>query len=247
MRLLIFLVFLLMISIKGIAQQAGLDGPRLLYKKQHSKSFFVTSRGWGINYRTGKHITGKSDGVFEFDFTTFRHPKEIRTRSEGGNNRSYVLGKMNNLVAIRAGYGIQRSLYGKELAHAVEVKWNLYAGVSLGLAKPVFLEIRKSALIQGESFNIDERYNPDIHRPSNIAGRSPWYRGLNEIRPHPGGYLKSSFSFDFADEDDRMKFLETGMVLDFFLPPIQMMAENPANAIFLSFFLAYNFGSKQLN
>jgi hypothetical protein len=152
MRLLIFLVFLLMISIKGIAQQAGLDGPRLLYKKQHSKSFFVTSRGWGINYRTGKHITGKSDGVFEFDFTTFRHPKEIRTRSEGGNNRSYVLGKMNNLVAIRAGYGIQRSLYGKELAHAVEVKWNLYAGVSLGLAKPVFLEIRKSALIQGESF-----------------------------------------------------------------------------------------------
>jgi hypothetical protein len=44
-----------------------------------------------------------------------------------------------------------------------------------------------------------------------------------------------------------MKFLEAGMVLDFFLPPIQMMAENPANAIFLSFFLAYNFGSKQLN
>lgn len=247
MRLLILFVLLLIVSNEGLAQQAGIDGTKLLYRKQQSKSFFVTSRGWGINYRKGKHITGKSDGVFEFDFTTFRHPKELKTRSEGGNNRSFVLGKMNHLVALRAGYGLQRSLYGKELSHAVEVKWNLYAGFSLGIAKPVYLEIRKSGLIQGESFNVDERYNPDIHRPSNIAGRSPWYKGLTEIRPHPGGYIKSSFSFDFADEDDRMKFLEAGMVLDCYLPPIQMMAQNPANAIFVTFFLAYNLGSKQLN
>lgn len=247
MRFLILSVFLLFLYSKASAQQAGIDGPKLLYRKQHSKSFFVTSVGWGVNYRNGKHITGKSDGVFEFDFTTFRHPKELKTRSEGGNNRAYVLGKMNSLVAFRAGYGLQRSLYGKELPHAVEVKWNLYTGFSLGIAKPVYLEIRKSGLIQGESFNVDERYNPDIHRPSNIAGRSPWYKGLTEIRPHPGGYLKSSFSFDFADEDDRMKFLEAGMVMDLFLPPIQMMAQNPANAIFVTFFLAYNLGSKQLN
>ena len=229
------------------AQQADLKGPKLLYLKQQSKSLFITSRGWGVNYRRGKHITGKSDGVLEFDFTTFRHPKEVKVRSDNGNNRSYYLGKLNSLAALRVGYGVQKSLFGKEVENAIEIKWNIYAGASIGLAKPVYLEIRKQGFLPGEVITVDERYNPETHSPSNISGRAPFYKGLTELAFHPGAYAKASLSFDFADEDDRMKFLEAGVCADFFLPPVKMMAYNPANSFFFSLFVAYNIGSKELN
>lgn len=232
-----------------MAQQAALDGTNLLYRKFTSKSINVHSRGWGFNYRKGKHITGKTDGVYEFEFATIRHPKEVRVQNQfaGNNNRSYVLGKLNFLSTIRAGYGIQRVIYAKEVSGAIEVRFNNYLGLSIGLAKPVFLEVRQTSADPLDNFPRSERYDPEIHRPINILGRSSFFKGIGQTAIHPGVYYKGSFSFDFAHDDDRIKCLEVGIVADYFIRPVPVMAYNPKTTFIFSVFLAYNWGQKELN
>jgi hypothetical protein len=252
MKLLYNLVFLFLVyfalSTKCFAQQASLDGPKLLYKKMQTKSLIVHSRGWGFNYRRGKHITGKMDGVYEFEFATIRHPKEVKVQNTiQGNNKSFVLGKLNFLSTLRLGYGLQKVIYAKEVPGAIEIRWHNYLGASIGLAKPIYLEVRQ---LSNDPFPLaprSERYDPEIHRPAAILGRSSFFKGLSQTAFHPGVYYKSGLSFDFAQEDDRIRNIEVGAVTDFFIRPIEIMAYNPKTILIVSLYISFNWGNKTLN
>jgi len=231
-----------------IAQQASLDGPKLLYKKMQTKSLIVHSRGWGFNYRRGKHITGKMDGVYEVEYATIRHPKEVKVQNTiQGNNKSFVLGKLNFFSTLRIGYGLQRVIYEKEVPGAIEIRWHNYLGASIGLAKPIYLEVRQ---LSNDPFPLlprSERYDPEIHRPAAILGRSSFFKGISQTAFHPGVYYKSGLSFDFSQDDERIRNIEVGAVTDFFIRPVEVMAYNPKTILIVSLYISFNWGNKTLN
>jgi len=242
-----FLVFLFGVNY-CFAQQASLDGPKLLYKKMQTKSLIIHSRGWGFNYRLGKHITGKIDGVYEFEFATIRHPKEVKVQNTiQGNNKSFVLGKLNFFSTLRLGYGLQKVIYAKEVPGALEIRWHNYFGASIGLAKPIYLEIRQLSNDPFPSAPRSERYDPEIHRPAAILGRSSFFKGISQTAFHPGVYYKSGLSFDFAQEDDRIRNIEVGAVTDFFIRTVEIMAYNPKTVLIVSLYISFNWGNKTLN
>lgn len=248
LKVCIFIIFCLYAPLFAFSQQASLDGPKLLYKKQNTKALLINSRGWGFNYRKGKHITGSLDGIYEFEFSTIRHPKEVKVQNATqGNSKSFVLGKLNFFSTLRIGYGLQKVKFAKEIPGAVEIRWHNYLGASLGLAKPIYLEVRQISNDPITAPPKSERYDPELHKPSAIIGRSSFFKGLSQTAIHPGLYLKSGLSFDFAQEDDRIRNIEVGIVSDFFIRPVEIMAYNPKTTFIMSLYISFNWGNKTLN
>lgn len=224
----------------GLRGQVEEDA-RLLYMFEHSWGIMVHSHGFAINYRRGKSFGDKKKGLFDFELSTMKHPKEFRFQSGSINNsNTYVYGKLNSVMLARTGYGMKSVIFGKELLNAIEISWFGSLGASTAFVKPVYLEIVKKLNGSREI----ERYDPEKHTQDNIYGKAPWAKGLNELRVMPGMYARFGLQFDYISEDDGIKFIETGIILDFHPRPLPIMAYNTSNPFTTSLYLSLNFGKK---
>ncbi|MEY4110072.1 MAG: hypothetical protein RLZZ46_426, partial [Bacteroidota bacterium] len=71
-----------------------------------------------------------------------------------------------------------------------------------------------------------------------------WIKGLSQLSVLPGAYARFGLQFDYVNEDERLKFLETGIIIDFHPRPLPIMAFNTSNPITTSLYLSLNFGKK---
>ena len=156
----------------------------------------VHSNGWGLQFRRGYKITGMKKWFYEGDFVSMKHPKEIKTVNPYFSNaKSYVYGKLNTFNILRIGLGRQQTIYSKAERNGVEVRFLYSGGLSLGITKPVYLNILKPTGQFGEFDVVVERYNPNEHFVDNIYGRAPFTEGITQISFHPGLYSKIGFNF----------------------------------------------------
>lgn len=241
------IVFSLLCSITGLAQQAALEGPQVLYRRFRTQGLLIHSRGFGVQLSFGKHVTGKIDRLWHFELATMNHPKEFSTRNASfPNTASYVYGKMSTVAVFRTGYGFQQTVYGKEVPGAVEIRATYLGGFSLGFSKPTFLEVRVPDPFRGSNVVESLRYNPETISQDDIVGSSPFLRGISSTFMNPGIFLKSGLSFDFAQDDDRRKQLEVGLIADYFFVPLQIMAFNKKEPFVFCLYLNYAWGPKKL-
>lgn len=219
----------------------------LLYKHEYNIGFMPHTSGWGFNFKRQWHLTGYKKRMMEYDFTVMKHPKEVRSLNPYfENTKSFIYGKLNYVMVLRGGYGFQKVLFGKADRGAVEVRMVYSGGASLGLAKPIYLEILKQDPNGSpfEYFTQTEKYNPEVHQLSDIFGRSSFFKGFSEIRFHPGLYVKLGLVFEYSPVDDDVKAIETGIVAEGFPDDIEIMAFNKANPGFVNFYLNFIFGKK---
>lgn len=231
---------------QGFAQEtiAGIEERGLLYKKASHKGITFHSRGLGIHYRTGKPKTAFGYRFWDFSLVTMKHPKETKSVNPFGNrNSGYIYGKLNSLILLRSGYGIQKSINAKGDIGGVEVSYGLYGGLSLAFTKPVYLSIYYFNDDQGLYERI-EKYEPNSHYPDNIAGRAPFTKGLNELRLSPGGYASFVINAEFGKDPKKIKIIETGLTVDVYSRPIEMMAFNPNTPVFFTLFVRLILGQK---
>ncbi len=213
----------------------------VLYRNEASGGIMVHTRGFGINYKRLKHVTGTRKRFMEFELLGMRHPKEYKVHYEGkGNTKSFYYGKLNNVTILRVGAGLQRTLYGRAERKSVEIRCSYSIGPLLAFAKPVYLyvfhENIKDPLI--------EAYDPDKHQLSDIAGRAPFIYGFDKLKVHPGGFAKLGFSFDFADFRNEIKAIETGVVVDVFPNSLPIMAYNKKEQAIVTLYISFVFGKK---
>lgn len=219
----------------------------ILLKQEASGGLIIHSNGWGLNFRRGTHVTAKRKRIWEFEVVSMKHPKEFKSVNPYfENSKGYVYGKQNSFLLVRPGFGYQNVLFHKEdrKGGGVEVRYHYYGGLSLGFAKPVYLEILTPTLVPFEFTLSTEKYNPNEHYIDNIYGKAPFAKGLDEIKVHPGIYVKSGFSFDYASRQDNIRSLETGIVLDAFYKKVPIMALTENKQFFLSFYVSLHFGAK---
>ena len=67
----------------------------------------------------------------------------------------------------------------------------------------------------------------------------------------PGAYAKFGISFEYGSLEDRIKAIETGIVLDVYYKKVPIMAKidtknnyDPNNRLFLSFYISIHYGKK---
>lgn len=221
------------------------DETKLLYRNEASVGAIITTNGFGLNYRRGWHVTNARRRVFEIEMVSYRHPKEVKIVNQYYDHpKGYFYGKLNSLFILRPGFGYQNVIFSKPEHNGIEIRWVGFVGVSLGLAKPVYLEILEPTPIIGQRDVVTQRYDPEKHFVDNIYGRSPFMRGVGNTKIYPGGYAKFGISFEYGTLDNDIKTIETGVTLDLYPKAIPLMANELNHHYLLALYISFNYGGK---
>ena len=250
MRLLILrnILFLILLPVTGSAQQTIFDDDRTLYKKEIYGGFSAHGDGWGANFIHGKYTTARTRRLLGLEIVGMKHPKEVKSFNPYyEDSRGYFYGKVNALILVRPTYGRKVQIAAKIRRSGVEVNYVWGIGPSLGLLKPVYLQIGKPG-IPYESIVV-ERYDPNVHFVDDIFGRASWFRGLGELGFVPGAFGRFGFNFEYAGPSTSIKAIEVGMTMDAFPKPLEIMAEVEGvknKQFFFEFYIQLLFGKKHV-
>jgi hypothetical protein len=221
----------------------------ILYKNEATGGALLHSNGLGINFRRGWHKTGYKKRMLDIDFVSLRDPKQKKEENPYfADSKPYYYGKLNFAYILRTGYGMQNVLFGKGEKSGVEVRYNYFAGISLGITKPVYLDIVVDNPNDSTTKKIDTRkYDPNdpIQQvQENIYGPGPYFSGMDELHAYPGAYGKLSISFEFSTLQQKITSLEAGVVVDGFIKEIPIMANEHNHQVFLNFYVSISWGGK---
>jgi len=247
----VLLALLLISSVNSYAQfdteYADSTEIKILYKYERSFGIIAHNLGLGVQYRWGKRLSIFKSRVFELEFQTLRSWKQIRLiNSYVTNSRSYVYGKMNDAFEFHVGMLWKKQLNRKPYWGGVELRWVYGGGFTLGLAKPYYLYVIYYYEVSPGIYN----YNIETEKFTNdpqwddIYGRAPFSKGFNEITVHPGFYLKTGLSFDYAKDHAKIKTLEVGLALDVLPTGITIMYSNPKQTFFPLLYLNFSWGKR---
>jgi hypothetical protein len=222
------------------------DEVKVLYRNEMSGGLFAhTYAGFGLNFRRAKHVTGFRKRVNEAEFTYIRHPKEVKTVNPAfDNSKGFSYGKLNSLLVLRLGTGFQNVIYSKPEKSGVEIRYVTMLGFSLGIAKPVYLEILHLTNTQNEFTLTTERYDPSKFGINDIYGRAPYLKGFGESTLYPGAYGKLGLNFEYGSYDDDVKAIEVGVVADAYPKVIPIMANTSNRQVYIAFYIHILYGRK---
>ncbi len=237
-RIFVCISFIILYAASLHAQLPASTEPRVLLR--YEKSFYgqLHTQGWGIGYRTGYNLTAMKKRMLDVSFYTMKHPKEVRISNSYMyiNAKSYIYGKMNHFFLIQGSVGTQRTLNEKPYWGGVEIRTFFSTGISLGFTKPIYLYIFPD--------NSLEKYDPEEHFYDNIFGRGPFLKGFDDLKLHPGLYMKAGLNFEHGFDETRIRALEAGVMLSAFLKPVEIMSFTDNHNLFVNFYVTYHIGSR---
>lgn len=217
----------------------------VLYKKTMSGGINLHTRGYGLVFQKGVNQTVFRNAFWQLSFVEMRSPKQIRSINPYFTNaKSYIYGKLNSVYLLRGGVGHSRLLNRKPYFGGVELRYTYAGGISLGIAKPVYLYIIDFTNSTYEYVIKTERFDPDEHFYDNIYGRAPFTKGFNHIKFYPGIYLTAGLNFEFGAYKSRINSLVAGAMIEFYPKGIPIMAFNDAKNFFATLFISYSFGKR---
>lgn len=227
------------------ANNADNEDRAILMRNEFSGGGVLHSAGWGITLRRAIQKTVKQKRYIELDIVSMKDPKEVRSQNPYYENaKSFIYGKVNSFIVPRIGVGRQNVLFAKAHTTGVEVRYHYGFGASLGLTRPVYLNILEDTGNPYEKNVVVEKYDPLRHTPDVIFGNASFTYGFDEIKFHPGGYIKSGVSFEYAKYQDQIWSIETGVVLDVYPDKIPIMAFIENKQVFLNFYISLSYGGK---
>jgi hypothetical protein len=229
----VFVALCCITSLNSFSQGEIDTEKKIFFRDESTFALLLNSNGYGINYRYARRQNAFRSTLFDFDVVRIKSPKEKKVQNEEiPSSPSFVYGQVNSLASIRAGIGLQRELYEKEDKGSVSIRLIYTTGLSLGLVKPFYY------IDRGEY----ARFDINLHAISNsLDGKAPFYKGFNEIRPVPGGFLKVGFTFEYSNNDKIINAFEGAIAADAFLWPIEIIATHKS-MFYVSFILSYRFG-----
>ncbi len=210
----------------------------------HEKTFggMITTSGWGLNFRSGKARGAKTRQIINFEFTTYRHPKETKVKSILDAGQKFRYGKIATPYFLRASVGVQKVLFDKETPNAIQVRYLLMAGPTLALVKPYYVDYKSAKLYNND--RVAKQFDPLTMTVDSIYGRSKFLTGIGRTLPYPGIHAKAALSFEYASYDEDIKALEVGATLDFMPLPLKIFAYETRRPLFLQLYVSFNFGSQ---
>lgn len=217
--------------------------PNVLYRNEMSFGIFAHSRGFGINLMRAKHVTGTRKRLLEIEALNMKHPKEIKVSNNTDNSKRFIYGKLNNILLFRAGVGYQTTIFKRSDRKSVEIRTSYYVGGNLTFAKPNYILVYRENST-GTKFQESIRYDPEIHTIDSISGKGPLLDGLAEMKVYPGLYAKLNLSFEYAPFSNKVKAIETGVILDYYPKALPIMANNPAENFIVTLYVGFVFGKK---
>ena len=245
------LMLTFVISASGVFAQLNIPQDtvtdNVLLTREHSFYGLIHSNGWGFGFRKGLNRDYFKKQMFEAEFVEMRSPKETKSSSPiliGG--KSFYYGKINACYIIRSGVGYQYLLNQKPYWGGVEVRGFVYGGAEIALAKPVYVKYFPSNATGILTINdlLTGRYDPSIQDPSHIFGKASFFKGINQIKPYPGIYIKAGVNFEYGTYNTKMTAIEAGVILDYQPKAVPIMAVIKNPNLIPTVYLSFHFGKR---
>lgn len=221
----ILILFCVTASTSVLAQLPAKQENFAGFKKEAYGGFNLHSAGFGGTFTYSKFVTYKKKTLYSLDVVSLKHSKEVKVKSYiDENSKDFVFGKLNGVVLVRVGYGKKKLAFEKLREKGVNISWHLTGGGSFAFLKPVYLDIVNVLPDGSLSSPKQEAYNPEEHHLNNIYGRSRGILGLAETKVTPGAFVKFGLEFEYNDDREFIKAIETGFVLDVYPRELPIMA-----------------------
>ncbi len=231
-------------NILGAGDENGTN-LNILYRNDASGKIYANTRGYGILYRRGRHVTAKSRSFYEIDLQTLRSPKEVKVKGEAQNNKRFIYGKLNSVFLLRGAIGMQNTIFAKADIKAVEVRFSYSLGPLLALAKPYYYQLATGTPSGSSAADPTlVKFNESDFTQDSVIGRGKFSDGLAETRIYPGITGKFNLSFEYAGYTNLIRAIETGISIDYFPKALPIMARNPRENIIITFHVGFVFGKK---
>jgi hypothetical protein len=244
-RLLPFLALILSASAFSQSTMEALEKGQevnVLFRHEATFKVFAHTRGFGIGYRRGKHLSAKTKSLIEFEGLNLKHPKEIKVKSTEENAKRFVYGKINNVAMIRVGTGLQNVIYKRSDRKAIEIRCSYIIGGTLAFAKPYYVLVYRGTGARRGAEPV--KYDAENFTQDSVVGKGPFIDGIDEIKIYPGIHGKVNMSFEYAPFSNWVRAIETGVSADYFPKAIPIMARNPAENLIVTFYVGFVFGKK---
>jgi hypothetical protein len=242
-------LILLSFSVAVYAQKPAKEDKGFLYRSEYVGAVMFHSSGWGGTFYKGVHKGYDKRNLYGLEVVTMKHSKEFKTYNPYyEDSKGYIFGKQNSLIIARPFFGKKKVKFEKWREQGVQIGYIWAIGPSVGLSKPVYLEIGHSSTGSYQyDFITVEKYNSEEHHVDNIYGKAPATKGLDEIKVHPGLYAKFGLNFEYSPQGDGIKSLEAGMTIDAYPARIPLMAEIQNKYVYFAFYVSILYGKKHLN
>lgn len=224
-------------SIAGAENGTNLN---ILYRNEAVGKVYANTRGFGLLFRKAKHVTAKTRSFWEVDAQNLKHPKEIKVVGESQERKRFVYGKVNNVLLLRGGLGLQNIIFSKADNKAVEVRYSYSIGPTLAFAKPYYVQVISRRSREAEAV----KFNSESFTQDSVIGRGSFTDGLTELKVYPGVHGKFNLSFEYAPYTNLVRAIETGISIDYFPKALPIMARNPAENVVITFHVGFVFGQK---
>ena len=244
MRKYLLLIVIALSSTCSLLAQGEIDEQkRVMLRDERTFGVFLSSNGYGVNYRYGYWRNARNQFIIDADFAYAKHPKEVKTTvAYDYSTHRYVYGKENLFWELKGTAGWQKELYRKHDKSGISVRLFYSGGLSIGFMKPIYYEVYTFSSI-GQATNKEYmKFDAGIHQ-TQIGGRGPFFMGFDELKVLPGLYGKTGFSFEYSQKDAIIHALEAGISLTVYPKEIPIMATEVNNFFFFSLNVGYRFGS----
>lgn len=228
----------------------GTEAKGVIYKTEWSVDAALHTNGFYLGFNTGKIKNYYTTNTFHADIGFLYHPLETSSSRPGNIGfrtfNSYVFGKKNQLINIRIGKGIIKTLSEKARSKGIAIGFRLEGGVDIGLLKPYYLKVLEE--FDGNYLIKEIKYADDPETftdPRIILGGSSFFKGFGQSSAVLGAFGRAAFRFDAGAYDRLVKCLEIGLQLDVYSksPDILVGERNPFH--FLNFYLNLQLGTRK--
>ncbi|MBL4709988.1 MAG: hypothetical protein JKY48_16275 [Flavobacteriales bacterium] len=242
----IFLVFFFSSISLLNAQETIFEEKTTIFKTESSFGIGMHTNGFQLTYRYGKFLTGFTKRMYEIEIANIKHPREIKSIYPFEEDvRGYIFGKLNTFIVVRPSVGYQKIIFPKQSIRGVSITYVAQVGPSLGLAKPVYLNIVENEIFKNRVI-IKKKYDPELHTKNNIYGRASFFNGISETKLYPGLFSKLGLHFDYGTDRETIRSLEVGVQLDAYLREVPILAFAENRQFYLNFYIAIFFGNRNL-
>jgi hypothetical protein len=250
MKVLLLHIFFLVLLSTSIHAQGEFQTEREPDKyNMHSYGIKINSNGAGLYYNYSTRINYRNRRFIEAEFNYLKSPKEVKfTNTTFSYTNRYVYGKTFFFTNLKFGYGLNRMIFEKRDTKSISIHLSLSGGGIIGVSKPIYYEVIDSVVpidtMRAIFYTSHHKFDAAMQSsPLDIVGKAPFLLGLSEIAFIPGIYAKFGLHFDFSRDVMKSRVLETGVILDTYLLPVEIMA-GQSNSSFLFLYISYHFGEK---
>ncbi len=229
----------------------------VVYKTEKIFGARVTTSGLAISYKTGKLKSYYNTTYYNFELGYIKDPRERKQNKNisfpgEGLSPSFIYGKRNHFINLRLSAGGKRYLSEKTRRKGIAVGFIYEAGASIGLLKPVELQVIQNNLETFETELVNIRYSDDNAEQflayDDIYGATGFFNGISSTSITVGAHGKIAGHFSLGAFEQKVKALEAGLMVDIFPGKVPVLAEREGvknKFIFLNLYLSLQFGGRK--